>query len=89
MQDVYVDALIDLADDARAAAGVRALTEHHLHQLAALTDNLDFADAAIEQRAHATALARRIRAFLGSRDRGLRRSPAYETPPGSPIGGRD
>ena len=89
VQDVYVDALIDLADDGRAAAGVRAMTEHHLHKLAALVEPLDVAGVAIEQRAHATALARRIRAFLGRRDRSLRRSPAYETPPGSPIGGRD
>ena len=88
VQDVYVDALIELADDRRAAAGVRALTEYHLQHVGSRAETWS-ADAsyATEQRAHADAIARRVTAFLQRRDRSPGRAPSLEAPPGSPIGG--
>ncbi len=87
VQVVYVDALLDLADERRAPAAVRALTEYHLEHLASEARFWRVADSnPVEQRAHATGLWRRITAFLERRDREPRRAPPREVPPGSPIG---
>ena len=88
VQSVYVDGLIELADNRRAAAGVRAITEYHLQHLGfeAKTRSLE-ARNPVEQRAHAAALSRRVEAFLERRDREPRRAPPHALPPGSPIGG--
>ena len=88
VQVVYVDALLDLADQRRAPAAVRALTEYHLEHLAEEARFWRVADRnPVEQRAHATGLWRRITAFLQRQDRAPRRAPPREVPPGSPIGG--
>lgn len=88
VQVVYVDALLALADNGRAPAAVRAMTEYHLEHLAAEARFWRAASSnPVEQRAHATGLWRRITAFLERRDREPRRAPPREAPPGSPIGG--
>ncbi|MCK5942237.1 MAG: zinc-dependent metalloprotease [Planctomycetes bacterium] len=87
-QNVYVDRLIALADDARAAAGVRALAEQRLEDLAGRANGWrSLGGLPPEQRAHVAAMWRRMHAFLERRDRAPRRTPRLEAPPGSPIGG--
>jgi hypothetical protein len=88
VQVAYVDALLELAEDAGAAAAVRAMTEYHLEHLAKEARFWRLSsETSVELRAHATGLWRRITAFLERRDRAPRRAPPREVPPGSPIGG--
>lgn len=75
VQAIYVDRLMELADDRRAAAAVRERAELALAQVGGwvLASQRD---------------RQRVRRFLEDPARGHRRAPAHEAPPGSPIGAR-
>lgn len=84
VQDVYVYQLIRLAEDPRASATVRALTDAHL---ADLRSRLERVSQGLRAAAHRAFLARRIAMHF---DPGRTTAEASylepELPPGSPIG---
>ncbi|HEB53754.1 MAG TPA: hypothetical protein ENI87_10930, partial [bacterium] len=89
VQDVAVDRAIALAEDARAAAAVRAAAENMLQRVRdiAAAGSADQELPAVD-RQHLRALTRRLDAFLQRRDRAPTRVPRHAAPPGSPIGER-
>jgi len=87
VQVVLVDRLIDLANDASAAANVRALAEEYLAYISRKTYSVAVADEKdTTAHAHNMAMHRRVTAFLDRQDREPKRAPKLESPPGSPIG---
>ena len=87
VQNVLIDRLIDLVDDARAPAEVRAIAEEHMSRLGQLAGNRAAqVGSDLAELAHLQGIARRVQAFVQRQDREPRRAPKLETPPGSPIG---
>lgn len=87
VQNVLVDRLIDLVDDARAPAEVRAIAEAHLARLGQLAARrAEQGGSNIMELGHQRGIARRVQAFVRRQDREPRRAPKHDVPPGSPIG---
>ena len=79
-----IDALLNLASDARATADVRAVAEYRLAALAITLANTNSAN--VDDRAANAAALRDIRNWLDKRIPPVKNSVNIALPPGTPIG---